>query len=233
MRRSRIPALLEPDRGCEASTIRKPQRDQGPPAVRCRAEGARGHPVQEIETVGAQGCRALAKTGNCPTRAARTTCWLPDAFDFSGARSSTSLASIQWRGDLYASALSATSVFLAVNVVARPGRVIRCDAAIFLTAAFTDSAAGVLALRWRDVDFGRLDDQGVVAAYAAAADHAEVREGLRAVPMAPDVARRYQAWPTRALYWRGRLSCSSADRVPLDWYDRSAASYRDALVRGG
>jgi integrase len=62
------------------------------------------------------------------------------------------------------------------------------DAAIFLTAAFTGLRRGeVLALRWRDVDFGGSVIR-VRASYSAGVVTAPKSGKVRSVPMAPDVA---------------------------------------------
>ena len=63
------------------------------------------------------------------------------------------------------------------------------DAAIFLTAAFTGLRRGeLLALRWRDVDFAGSTIR-VRASYAAGEISTPKSGKVRAVPMAPDVAR--------------------------------------------
>jgi integrase len=62
------------------------------------------------------------------------------------------------------------------------------DAAIFLTAAFTGLRRGeLLALRWRDVDFGSSVIR-VRASYASGAIISPKSGKVRSVPMAPDVA---------------------------------------------
>jgi integrase len=62
------------------------------------------------------------------------------------------------------------------------------DAAIFLTAAFTGLRRGeLLALRWRDVDFGGSVVR-VRASYAAGAVTTPKSGKVRSVPLAPDVA---------------------------------------------
>jgi integrase len=62
------------------------------------------------------------------------------------------------------------------------------DAAIFLTAAFTGLRRGeLLALRWRDVDFGGSVIR-VRASYAAGAVTTPKSGKVRSVPLAPDVA---------------------------------------------
>lgn len=63
------------------------------------------------------------------------------------------------------------------------------DAAIYLTAAFTGLRLGeLLALRWRDVDFPGSTIR-VRASYAAGALTTPKSGKVRAVPMAPDVAK--------------------------------------------
>ncbi|MDQ6841859.1 MAG: tyrosine-type recombinase/integrase, partial [Actinomycetota bacterium] len=62
------------------------------------------------------------------------------------------------------------------------------DGALFLTATFTGLRMGeLLALRWRDVDFGGSTIR-VRASYAAGQLTTPKSGKVRAVPMAPDVA---------------------------------------------
>jgi integrase len=66
------------------------------------------------------------------------------------------------------------------------------DAAIFLTAAFTGLRRGeLLALRWRDIDFAGSTIR-VRASYAAGRLTTPKSGKVRAVPMAPDVGRRWR-----------------------------------------
>lgn len=76
------------------------------------------------------------------------------------------------------------------------------DAAIFLTAAFTELRMGeLLALRWRDVDFAGSAVR-VRASYYAGHLTTPKSGKVRAVPMAPDVARAL-AQLGRRLDWTG------------------------------
>jgi integrase len=76
------------------------------------------------------------------------------------------------------------------------------DRALFLTAAFTGLRMGeLLALRWRDVDFGGATIR-VRASYAGAALTTPKSGKVRAVPMAPDVASAI-AQLARREHWTG------------------------------
>jgi integrase len=76
------------------------------------------------------------------------------------------------------------------------------DGTLFLTAAFTGLRMGeLLALRWRDVDFGG-STMRVRASYAGAALTTPKSGRVRAVPMAPDVASAI-AQLARREHWTG------------------------------
>ncbi len=74
------------------------------------------------------------------------------------------------------------------------------DGAIFLTAAFTGLRLGeLLALRWRDVDFTH-SALRVRASYAAGALTTPKSGKVRAVPLAPDVAKALTNLSTRGRF---------------------------------
>jgi integrase len=76
------------------------------------------------------------------------------------------------------------------------------DGAVFMTAAFTGLRMGeLIALRWRDVDFGGATIR-VRASYAGARLTAPKSGKVRAVPMAPDVASAL-AQLSRREFWLG------------------------------
>jgi integrase len=107
------------------------------------------------------------------------------------------------------------------------------DAAIYLTAAFTGLRRGeLLALRWRDVDFGGSTIR-VRASYAAGQITTPKSGKVRSVPMAPDVAGALAK-----LGERGRFTgdddfvFAGEHGLPLDG-DALSSRYRDALERAG
>jgi integrase len=74
------------------------------------------------------------------------------------------------------------------------------DAAVFLTAAFTGLRMGeLIALRWRDVDFAG-SVLRVRASYAGGALTSPKSGKVRAVPLAPDVARALARLADRELF---------------------------------
>ena len=107
------------------------------------------------------------------------------------------------------------------------------DAAIFLTAAFTGLRRGeLLALRWRDVDFGGSTIR-VRASYAAGYVTTPKSGKVRSVPMAPDVAsalarlgRREQFTGDDDFVFAGQAG------LPLDG-DALSKRYDDSLERAG
>ncbi len=107
------------------------------------------------------------------------------------------------------------------------------DAAIFLTAAFTGLRRGeVLALRCRDIDFAGSTIR-VRASYAAGRLTTPKSGKVRAVPMAPDVARALARLADREEYTGDDDFVFAGEAgLPLDG-DALSSRYRDALARAG
>ena len=107
------------------------------------------------------------------------------------------------------------------------------DAAIFLTAAFTGLRLGeLLALRWRDVDYGG-SVLRVRASYSAGVMTTPKSGKVRAVPMAPDVASAL-ARLGRRQHWVGEDDLVFAGEAG-GFLDGSALRrrYKAALVAAG
>jgi integrase len=107
------------------------------------------------------------------------------------------------------------------------------DAAIYLTAAFTGMRMGELrALRWRDVDFGRSIVR-VRASYSMQWLTTPKSGKVRAVPLAPDVARALARLGARQR-WTGDEDLVFPGMLG-GFLDDSALRrrYKDALTRAG
>ena len=107
------------------------------------------------------------------------------------------------------------------------------DGAIFLTAAFTGLRRGeLLGLRWRDIDFDASTIR-VRASYAAGKLTTPKSGKVRAVPMAPDVARRSRGSGSAIDSPARTTSCSPASPGCRSTRDALSSRYEKALEAGG
>jgi integrase len=107
------------------------------------------------------------------------------------------------------------------------------DATIYLTAAFTGLRRGeILALRWRDVDFGASTIR-VRASYSGGQLTTPKSGKVRAVPLAPDVAAAIARLGDRDLFTgEDDFVFANSRGMPING-DMVYARYRETLERAG